>query len=89
MVDAPPGGRLISSDEMTRVPNPVTRRRGPGRPPVYRRKAKVSVVFEAAELRTIARAAREAGEAASTWIRQAALARLHATTRKGERRHET
>jgi hypothetical protein len=54
---------------------------------MYRRKAKVSVVFEAAELRTIARAAREAGEATSTWIRLAALARLRATRR--ERPHET
>jgi hypothetical protein len=56
----------------------MTRRRGPGRPRVYRHKAKVSVLFEASELRAIARAASEAGLAASTWIRQAALARLRA-----------
>jgi excisionase family DNA binding protein len=64
----------IESDSMTR-------RRGPGRPRVYRHRAKVTVQFEAAELRAINHAARDAGVPVSTWLRRAALVALRDTGR--------
>jgi len=41
---------------------------------------KITVLLEASELRAIARVASEAGMVASTWIRQAAVARLRGTS---------
>jgi hypothetical protein len=48
-----------------------------GRPRAYRRKAKVSVVLETAELLAIERAARRAGMTTSAWLRAAAVAALN------------
>jgi hypothetical protein len=73
---------LISSDEIRYALRMPPRRRGPGRPRTYRRKARVSVVLEAAERRAIERAARTRGVTTSAWLRAAALAAL-ATTHAG------
>jgi hypothetical protein len=54
----------------------MTRRRGVGRPRVYRHKRKLTVLVEAAELRAIEQAARDAGVPVSAWLRRAALAML-------------
>jgi hypothetical protein len=71
---------LISSYEIRYARGMPPRRRGPGRPRTYRRKATVSVVLEAAERRAIARAARTRGVTVAAWMRAAALAALATTS---------
>ena len=57
-----------------------TRRRGPGRPPLYRHKVKLSVLFEASELRAIRKLAKEGTVSASAWVRAVALAAVRDRT---------
>jgi len=54
----------------------TTKRRGPGRPPLYRHKVKLSVVFETSELRAIRQLAKASNVSASAWVRAVALAAL-------------
>jgi hypothetical protein len=57
-----------------------TRRRGPGRPPLYRHKVKLSVPFEASELRAIRQMAKEGTVSTSAWVRSVVLAALRDRT---------